>query len=164
MTRNEEIVKLRKEGWNQREIAAKFGITRQGVSLILIKNGIRGQAKRLWTEDDIEEAIERYRDGESVAELSREYGFGRKTLVSWLKLAGIKTRSLMEQHEVRNGDRNREIIRLYTEELLSPYQIGEIMGLSHQTIGRLLERRGVKMRGRVQSQQIRRARERASGD
>lgn len=102
-----------------------------------------------------------YRDGVPVTEIAKRFGVSVATLSEWFKEAGIKrnSRRVYVTDDLRerirrkmsrdpDGEKRKQAIRLYREELLSTPEIAERLGVTSVTVGQWLEQEGVERRKR----------------
>lgn len=97
----------------------------------------------LTIDEKIEIADKYVLDKCSLDFLAREYHRSITTIVQILDEMHVSRRS----HKVELDD--NEVIRLYTEEMMTLEDIGRLMGCSDQTIRRRLNKHGIKRRTRA---------------
>ncbi|MFJ5294528.1 hypothetical protein [Streptomyces sp. NPDC088348] len=76
----EEVIALYQQGVSERDIGAKFGVSRTPVQKLLEDRGVQRRHSR--RKDDLPTAkiVQRLEAGETTAALAREYGVGRATI------------------------------------------------------------------------------------
>lgn len=85
------------------------------------------------------------KEGLTTHQIGEKFGVGHATIGRRLKKQGIKLRS---KGNGRDDLDDEEIKRLYVEEGLSTYQIGEKFETSPNTIDMRLKKQGIKLRGK----------------
>jgi DNA-directed RNA polymerase specialized sigma24 family protein len=89
-TQRRELAQRHLAGERAFELASAFNVNRRTVAQILIDAGIR--RPRSMTTDEVTNAIERYAQGESCADIGRALGRNHGTVWLALKAAGVELR------------------------------------------------------------------------
>lgn len=95
---------------------------------------------RRLTDVEVDELVQRYRDGCSIHILARDFGIHRTTVSAQLKARGV----LAATRRINNAERT-EVVRLY-EASSSLAQVSERLGMSENSVQRVLKRAGVTTR------------------
>lgn len=111
-------------------------------------------AKRI-TKNQESEIIRLYiKENKSSKEISEIVGVSSSSVLRVLKRNDIKIRSKapISTPNKFNKEKEKEIIRLYTEEAKSTLEIAKIFGTYNTSIRRVLERNDIKIRSYSESQ------------
>jgi DNA-directed RNA polymerase specialized sigma24 family protein len=130
-----------------RVVAKAFGISHQTVYDILKRHGIKTREPRplrALSPREEDEVVAAYEAGMSQTEIGEVLGVSQGTVYKILKRHGIKTREPRRSRALSPKEED-EVISVY-EAGMSQAEIGEVLGVSQQTVSRILERRGVKTR------------------
>ncbi len=90
----DEIIKMRLEGFQMKEIGEKFGLKTQTISSFLVRNGIRRRG--LMCEENIQKMIDMYEAGTPLHKIGEELHFAAETVREKLIECGIHIKTLSE--------------------------------------------------------------------
>lgn len=145
--RKQKAIELKNAGLSTKEIAARTGLAPTTVRKYVRPVGeSTGNGNRQLSEAEIQAAIEEYKSGSSIAEVS---GFLRRspnTTSKILKTHGVKTRS---RPNLRNSQVTQPEIQAAAEDYREGATLREVAGLlrvSKKTARRYLAMNGVKIR------------------
>ena len=142
---------------SSQEIADEYGCRCNTIQCWLAKYKIKKQIiprKRIYSkqyqQEDylIEEHINKHK---SITELAKENQVSHDTIVHFLKKYNIKYWTVQNKTKYTQEQEN-EICRLYNEEKLSAYKIGQMYDTSHSVIIDIVERNGYKARTMQEAQ------------
>lgn len=142
----EEFVKDCKENKLTRvEVCRKYNIARSKFESLLKELGVKWTKKPdpkalRFTEEEIDYMESEYKMGKSLVKLGVEFNCSDTRITKELRLRGIDT-SIEKKHlDVLNivSKHRDEIVRLYLEERMSAYKIGDIYGICAVTLYRYL--------------------------
>lgn len=91
---------------------------------------------------EITELVEAYRQGESQAELARQFGMHDQTVRAHLKRQGVKSRAVRAFDDTQE----MEIVRLYVKQEWSLAELADKFDVSYAAVRNVLVRRGVPRR------------------
>jgi len=158
--RDEEMREMREGGFSLQDIGNKMGMTREGVRISLLKQGVKPTRTRsVWVREKMEaraEGAERL-----VEEIVREKGGLLREMVlrgssfnDVREYLGVSRKVVCRVYDElklsaevveRRGERDEEIKRLYEKGFCIVEVAGEV-GVSHVTVMRVLKRMGVETR------------------
>lgn len=149
----EEFIKDCKEDKLTRvEVCKKYNITRSKFESLLKELGVKWTKKpdpktRYFTKEEIDYFELRYNEGVSLVSLGIEFGCCDTRIAKELHLRGVDTSKEKKHRDVleiatKNKD---EIIKLYTENKLSAYKIGDIFNMEAVTVYRYLHLWGINV-------------------
>lgn len=137
--RNETIVRRYLNGENPADIGRSYGITHQRVHQIIgqaeVDRRIPDFYLHIHLGDEIEEALTR--EGATLKQAADECGVSVST-VQRVK----RNRGLRSGHEQAKRAREKEIVRLYTEEKMKQVDIAERLGVWQSTVSATLRQNG----------------------
>jgi len=89
----------------------------------------------------------------SLTEIGECAGFGASTISRWMESAGIDTRALHETSLQKNPLLGKDsLYKLYIVDRMDTMEIGKLLGVSYNTVGRWLDRADIKRRSRSDRQ------------
>jgi len=143
MTRNEEMVEMRRAGESYGDIGCRFGITRQRVHQILIKRGAEGVVKLRKVGERRKQRFEMFKgmveSGMSTRQIAGKIGTSRAAITTALWIRGLKAR---HGGCKLTSDEARGIIDSWrdgrTKGGVSQGDIGMMYGISRQVVGRIV--------------------------
>ena len=93
-----KVVLLYKEGKSSREVAKELNISPPSVKRIIKREGISRNRLEAFgiKSEDLEKAIEKYKNGMGAKKSCEDYNFSERVLYSELKKKGVKVRSYSE--------------------------------------------------------------------
>jgi hypothetical protein len=92
----------------------------------------------------IQQIITDYKNGRTLQEISLDHGKCKKQLSQILKLSGIPIRDW--NGEQRANVSFEELHKMYCADLMTTYQIADVIGVSAVTIGKHLRKHGIPLR------------------
>lgn len=95
-----EIIELRKNGMQMKDIGKKFGLKTQTISSFLVRNNIRVRSVRTQETDD--KIIKMYTDGDSINNIAKKLHFSSGTISKILKENNIYMRTNSEAKRIYN--------------------------------------------------------------
>lgn len=136
-----EWKELYENGASLAGIADKYGVSAGQIKSHLEKMGIktRSQKRPNITEQNIDQWVEKYGDGSTLDEISKEYGVGSTTIRSRLIKRGVELRKTAPNKT--SDDVLSQMITMHKKGC-SPKEIGKLLGLSHSAVCRNLKSMG----------------------
>lgn len=140
--RNREMAAMYKAGETTTTIAAKYGMTRGGVAIILDHQGVpkRPRGVRPMSGDDAGKLADRYCEGFTLKEVAKEFGVTPKTVRRALRQCGVPSREPGRRLSQNVVD---DIIFQY-QEGRSPMEISRQVGISVGTVTDYLAKNGLR--------------------
>ena len=146
-----ELIDLYKAGWSTVQLAEKYGIGSGTVGRYLDRSGIErrtsSEARGGLSNQQKEEVVRRYLDGETSVDIGKDYEVYSSTILRAVKESGNEVRSLSESKIMkieRDLDLN-DIVHRY-EKGESALSIAEDYPVTDAAIRSLLRRQGVEIR------------------
>lgn len=108
-----------------------------------------------YSDEKIKEIVALYLSGKSQKEVATLTGVGTNTVGRYVKKAGYELRSKSDHSSPKkySKEKEKEIIRLYTEENKNTNEIAKVFNTYNTTIRRILLRNGIELRSYGVAQQ-----------
>jgi len=145
--KHRSIVQCYESGRSCREIAEKFGCSKENIRDILQKHDVKmrpAHSHGWYSEDAHREMAEMYKQGHPRTHIAARFGCDPATLNRALHLQGVEIPSGPPRHFVTPAE--REMIVNLHHQGVSRSEIAEKIGCVPQTIGEILHKLGVFMR------------------
>jgi len=113
------------------QIAEKHSCSANGVRSILTRYNVP-----LRERGDKEEVAQRYKEGKSTKQIADEMGIPQTTVIRWMRNEGL-IRSMKIPLDLQN-----EMVRLYTEDQMSPTEIGKRLNTSTGSVAGQVKKAG----------------------
>jgi len=94
-----------------------------------------------------------WKDGLSIHQIAKKIGVSSRTVANRFDDFGIKTRTISDALTIFKLDKN-ELYRLYWEENLSSYEIGDMYGVSNATVIYRMDKFGIKRKFKSEGNRI----------
>lgn len=138
----ESVLEMYGQKFDVPEIASRLGLEMAEVLRILRKFQVKLRSIKEHLPAD--EIVQKYKDGQSLELLARDYGVSRPTIRQILERAGVEFRAPHRHPTKLPVD---EIVRMYRDEGLSLSQISDKFVVDKNTIRLILMKEKVPMRG-----------------
>lgn len=108
----DEIIKMRFDGYQMKEIGEKFGVKTQTISSFLVRNGVR--IRGILNEETIKKMVDMYQNGTPLHVIGKQLHFSEGTVAKTLREHGIKIKNMSE------AQRKYDINEHYFDEIDTP--------------------------------------------
>lgn len=139
-SRNNEIIRLRDEGWKREDIARELSVSQSTIANIVYKHRVaKGESEPKRSKSHIEkrneEILKGADDGMSIQQISESFEISETYVSAILTRNGVRRQA--ELGKIIK-ERNKEIMRLYTKEGWTQVEIGKKFDLRQGSVGNII--------------------------
>ena len=141
-SRNNEIIRLRDEGWKREDIARELSVSQSTIANIVYKHRVaKGESEPKRSKSHIEkrnaEILKGADDGMSIQQISENFEISEGYVSALLTRNGVRRR---EELGKIIKERNKEILRLYIVEGWTQAEIAEKFELCQGSVGEIISK------------------------